>query len=114
MPYGLADYSTPRGSQTNTSNRGKWQSLEERLRAMEGGNQFGLEAVDLCLVPDVGLSADFKTPKFNKYKRSSCPRVHLAMYCRKMVAYIYDDKILIHYFQDSLTGAILSWYVSLE
>ncbi|RDX62750.1 hypothetical protein CR513_58886, partial [Mucuna pruriens] len=29
--------------------------------------------------------------------------VHLAMYCRKMVAYIYDDKILIHCFQDSLT-----------
>ncbi|RDX85388.1 hypothetical protein CR513_33422, partial [Mucuna pruriens] len=31
-----------------------------------------------------------------------------------MVAYIYNDKILIHCFQDSLTGADLSWYVSLE
>ncbi|RDY09148.1 hypothetical protein CR513_06519, partial [Mucuna pruriens] len=31
-----------------------------------------------------------------------------------MAAYIHDDKILVHYFQDSLTGATLSWYVSLE
>ncbi|RDX63944.1 hypothetical protein CR513_57555, partial [Mucuna pruriens] len=92
----------------------KWQSLEERLRGVEGGNSYGLEAVDLCLVLDVGLLANFKTLEFDKYKGSSYPRVHLAMYCRKMVAYIYDNKVLIHCFQDSLTGATLSWYVSLE
>ncbi|RDX98228.1 hypothetical protein CR513_18887, partial [Mucuna pruriens] len=86
----------------------KWKSLEERLRAVEGGNRFGLEAVDLCLVLDVGLPTNFKTPEFDKYKGSSCPRVDLAMYCRKMAAYIYDDKILIHCFQDSLTGQLLA------
>ncbi|RDX96821.1 hypothetical protein CR513_20474, partial [Mucuna pruriens] len=31
-----------------------------------------------------------------------------------MAAYIYVEKILIHYFQDSLTGVALSWYMSLE
>ncbi|RDX71033.1 hypothetical protein CR513_49655, partial [Mucuna pruriens] len=31
-----------------------------------------------------------------------------------MAAYIHDDKILIHCFQDSLTGTTLGWYVSLE
>ncbi|RDX93148.1 hypothetical protein CR513_24621, partial [Mucuna pruriens] len=92
----------------------KWQSLEERLHAIEGGDKYRLEAIDLCLVLDVGLLTDFKTPEFDKYKGSSCPRVHLAMYCRKMAAYIYDDKVLIHYFQDSLTGTALSWYVALE
>ncbi|RDX67654.1 hypothetical protein CR513_53435, partial [Mucuna pruriens] len=92
----------------------KWESLEEKLHVVEGGDKYRLEAVDLCLVSDVGLPADFKTPEFDKYKGSSCPRVHLAMYYRKMVAYIYDDKILIHYFQDNLTGVVLSWYVSLE
>ncbi|RDX98199.1 hypothetical protein CR513_18908, partial [Mucuna pruriens] len=61
----------------------KWQSLEERLRAIEGGDKYGLEAVDLCLVSDVGLLIDFTTPEFDKYK-------------------------------DSLTGAALNWYVSLE
>ncbi|RDY13544.1 hypothetical protein CR513_01507, partial [Mucuna pruriens] len=90
------------------SSEEKWKSLEERLRAIEGGDKYGLEVVDLCLVPDVGLLTNFKTPEFDKYKGSSCPRVHLAMYCRKMAAYIYDDKVLIHCFQDSLTRAALS------
>ncbi|RDX97578.1 hypothetical protein CR513_19631, partial [Mucuna pruriens] len=31
-----------------------------------------------------------------------------------MAAYIHDDKILIHCFQDSLTRAALGWYVSVE
>ncbi|RDX70656.1 hypothetical protein CR513_50080, partial [Mucuna pruriens] len=50
---------------------------------------YELEVVDLCLVPDVGLHANFKTPEFDKYKGSSCPR-------------------------DSLTGTTLSWYVNLK
>ncbi|RDX70334.1 hypothetical protein CR513_50430, partial [Mucuna pruriens] len=48
--------------------------------------------MDLCLVPNIGLLADFKTIKFDKYKGNSFPRVHLAMYCWKMAEYIYDDK----------------------
>ncbi|RDY05177.1 hypothetical protein CR513_11011, partial [Mucuna pruriens] len=82
-------------------------SLEEHLHAIEGGDKYELVVVDLFLVSDVGLPVDFKTPEFKKYKGSSCPRVHLAMYCRKMMTYIYDDK-------DSLTGAALSWYVALD
>jgi len=36
------------------------------------------------------------------------------MYCRKMVSFVHDDKLLIHFFQDSLTGAASSWYTYLE
>jgi len=36
------------------------------------------------------------------------------MYCRKMAAYAYDDNLLIHFFQKSLTGVALSWYTHLE
>ncbi|RDX79698.1 hypothetical protein CR513_39838, partial [Mucuna pruriens] len=82
----------------------KWQSLEEQLRAMEGGNQSGPEAMDLCLVPDVDLPTDFKTLEFDKHKGSSYLRAHLVMYYRNMAAYVYDNEILVHYFQDSLTG----------
>ncbi|RDY11817.1 hypothetical protein CR513_03457, partial [Mucuna pruriens] len=92
----------------------KWKSLEEWLHVVEGGNQFRLKAMDLYLVPDVDLLANFKTSKLDMYKGNSYPRAHLVMYCRKMAAYIYDDKILVHCFQDILTGATLSWYVSLE
>ncbi|RDY07334.1 hypothetical protein CR513_08564, partial [Mucuna pruriens] len=31
-----------------------------------------------------------------------------------MAAYIYDDKVLINCFQDSMTWVALNWYVSLE
>ncbi|RDX72969.1 hypothetical protein CR513_47479, partial [Mucuna pruriens] len=75
---------------------------------MEGGKQFGLEVVDLCVTLDVDLPADFK------YNGNSFPRVYLAMYCKKMATYIYENKILVHYFQDSLTRATLSWYISLK
>ena len=64
-------------------------SLEEQIRAIEGTTSQRLEASDFCLIPNVILSPDFKVPKFEKYKGSSYPRVHLAMYCRKMAAYNY-------------------------
>ncbi|RDX73528.1 hypothetical protein CR513_46848, partial [Mucuna pruriens] len=92
----------------------KINSLEERIHIIEGTGSRGLDATDLCLMLDIVLPADFKAPKFEKYKGSSCPRVHLAMYYQKMTAYIQQDKILVHYFQDSLIGAALSWYVNLE
>ncbi|RDX69715.1 hypothetical protein CR513_51134, partial [Mucuna pruriens] len=57
----------------------RWRFLEERLRIVEGADKYGLDAVDLCLVPDVILPVDFKTPDFDKYKGSSYPRTHLAM-----------------------------------
>ncbi|RDX72971.1 hypothetical protein CR513_47476, partial [Mucuna pruriens] len=49
-------------------------------------------------IRNVDVPVDFKTLEFDKYKGNSCPMVHLAMYCRKMAAYIYDDKILIYCF----------------
>ena len=60
--------------------------LEERLKAIEGSNYGMAEAANLCLVPDVIIPLKSKAPKFNKYKGTSCPKSHLTMYCRKMVA----------------------------
>ncbi|RDX82519.1 hypothetical protein CR513_36667, partial [Mucuna pruriens] len=88
--------------------------LEEQKRVIEGTGGHGIDAANLCLVPNIELPSDFKVPKFEKYKGSSCPRVHLAMYCRKMAPYTQQDKILMHCFQDSLSGAALRWYVGLD
>ncbi|RDY10263.1 hypothetical protein CR513_05246, partial [Mucuna pruriens] len=62
-------------------------ALEERMRAIEGTGGHGIDVANLCLVPNIELPSDFKVPKFEKYKGSSFPRVHLAMYCRKMAPY---------------------------
>ena len=93
----------------------KLDVLEKRLRAIEGGgsHEFG-NAAGLCLVPDVVIPPKFKVPDFEKYKGTSCPKSHLTMYCRKMAAHAYNEKLLIHCFQDSLGGVALNWYMHLE
>ncbi|XP_058763854.1 uncharacterized protein LOC131637289 [Vicia villosa] len=90
------------------------KALEERLKAVEGYDTFEVGALEMCLVPDVVIPPKFKVPDFEKYKGLTCPRNHLRMYCRKMAAYAHDQKLMIHTFQDSLSGASLDWYMQLE
>ncbi|KOM25958.1 hypothetical protein LR48_Vigan208s000100 [Vigna angularis] len=93
----------------------KLESLEARLRAVEGFENYGFgDVARLSLVPGVRIPHKFKAPEFEKYKGNTCPKSHLTMYCRKMAAYAYDDKLLIHSFQDSLAGVALNWYTHLE
>ncbi|WRX10955.1 Retrotransposon gag domain - like 10 [Theobroma cacao] len=73
-----------------------------------------MDATELCLVLDVLIPAKFKVPKFEKYDGTNCPMAHITMYCRKIVAQSHDDKLLIHFFQDSLTGSAARWYVQLD
>lgn len=60
------------------------------------------------------IYAKFKVPKFEKYKGASDPRTHFQAYCRKMDAYSDDDRLLMHFFQDSLNEVSLDWYMQLE
>lgn len=60
------------------------------------------------------IPAKFKTPDFDKYEGHPCPKSHLIIYYQKMAAYVEDDKLLIHLFQDSLKGAPSKWYLSLD
>ncbi|EOY00458.1 Gag-pro-like protein [Theobroma cacao] len=99
----------------NEKDQKKYDLLEERLRAIEGVDRFGtMDATELCLVPDVLIPAKFKVPEFEKYDGTKCPMAHITMYCRKMAAQSHDDKLLIHFFQDSLTGSAARWYVQLD
>jgi len=88
--------------------------LEERLRAIEDGSYSVEEATKLCSVQDMVIPPKFKVCKFDKYKGTSCLKIHLTMYCRKMASYACDNKVLIHFFQDSLIGAVINWYTYLE
>lgn len=88
--------------------------LEEKLKAIEGHDAFGLNASDMCLVLGLIMPPKFKTPNFEKYKGDSSPKQHLVMFCRKMTFYAHNDKMMIHCSQDSLSGASLSWYMQLE
>ena len=69
---------------------------------------------DLCLVPDVVIPLKFKVTDIDKYKGKTFPKNHLKVYYRKMGAYEKDEKLLMHFFQESLTGAAVTWYTNLE
>nr|KYP31741.1 hypothetical protein KK1_047790 [Cajanus cajan]KYP34730.1 hypothetical protein KK1_044292 [Cajanus cajan] len=68
----------------------------------------------MCLVQDIQFPAKFKIIDFQKYTRSSCPKGHLTMYYRKMAAYMGNEKLLIHYFQETFSDFALNWYMQLD
>ncbi|XP_045822052.1 uncharacterized protein LOC123914933 [Trifolium pratense] len=68
----------------------------------------------MCLVPDVVVPPKFKAPDFDKYKGTGCPKIHIKRFYTKMAAHASNEKLLIHIFQDSLSGASFDWYMQLE
>ena len=88
--------------------------LRKELKTLRGKDLFGKSAAELCLVPNVKILVKFKVPDFEKYKGNTCPLSHLVMYARKMSTQTDNDQLLIHYFQDSLSGAALRWYMGLD
>src|SRR4051812_9854099 len=88
--------------------------MHKELKTLRGQDLFGKNAADLCLVPNVKIPHKFKVPDFEKYKGNSFPQSHLVMYARRMSTQTDNQQLLIHYFQDSLTGAALKWYMNLD
>jgi len=73
-----------------------------------------MRAAEVCLVPNIIVPKNFRIPEFIKYTGLECPNTHIRSYCNKMAEVIYDDKLLIYFFQDSLTGSALGWYMRLD
>ena len=74
-------------SENNEAQR-KLELIEERLKAMEGSDVYGLmDASKMSLVHDLVLPSKFKVPTFDKYDSTKCPSAHLYMYCRLMTGY---------------------------
>ena len=91
-----------------TEEKGKLDLIEERLRTVEGFSDYPFaDMTDLCLVLDIVIPPKFKVPDFDRYKGTTCPKNHLKMYCRKMGAHSRDEKLLMHFFQDSLAGVVV-------
>jgi len=91
--------------------REKLDFIGERLIVVKGfGGYPFTDMIELCLVADVVIPPKFKVPDFDKYKGTTCPKNHLNMYCWKMGEYFRDEKLLMHFFQESLAGAAVIWY----
>jgi len=92
----------------------KFEMMNREMQALRGKETFKKDVYDLCLVPNVQVPHNCKLPDFEKYKGTSCPKDHLTMYVRKMSTCAHNHQVLIHYFQDSLTGTALKWYMNLD
>ena len=78
---------------------------------MEGSDVYGMvDAYKMTLVSNLVLPPKFKVPTFDKYDGTKCPSTHLYMYCRKMTGHMSNHKLLIHCFQDSLSGSATRWH----
>lgn len=86
--------------------------LEARLRAIKYVGLYDpVQVIKICLVLRVVAPKKFHVPKFIKYTGTQCPATNLKSYCNKMAEVVQDEKLLMYFFQDSLSGAILSWYM---
>jgi hypothetical protein len=47
-------------------------------------------------------------PEFVKYTGTQYPVTHLKAYYNKMVEVVYNEKLFIHFFQDSLSDTTLA------
>ncbi len=96
------------GGENKEKENEKLSTLEERLRAIEGLNMYGsVDVSSLRLVPNVVVPPKFKVPDFDKYIKNSNHRIHLATYIANMSALVEDDRLLVHFFHESLSGAAL-------
>lgn len=68
------------------------------MKAIEVSNAFGLDTTNMYLVSGVKIPVSFKVLDFEKYKGVSYLRTHTRSYCRKMDAYLDDEKLLMHLF----------------
>ncbi|KAI5406028.1 hypothetical protein KIW84_052692 [Lathyrus oleraceus] len=96
------------------SMKDQFLELRKELKTLRRKDLFGKSSTELCLVPNVKIPVKFKVPDFEKYKGNTCPLSHLVMYARKMSTQTDNDQLLIHYFQDSLSGAAIRWYMGLD
>jgi len=94
----------------------KITTLEVRVKAIEGVNLYDpVRATKMCLILNVVVSKKFHVPEFIKYTETQCPSTHLKSYTNKMMVVTHDKKLLMHFFQDSLSGAVaLNLYMKLD
>lgn len=55
----------------NNESKGKYQILEKRLIVVKGNNIFGLDAIDMCLVPNVTPPPNSKSKTLKSIKDST-------------------------------------------
>ena len=89
----------------------KLETIMNRLNSLEDTKK-KINPTRFCIVRDLEIPKDFKVPDFEKYDSTSDPQIHISMYYSKMGAYLENEKMMMYYFQESPTGAVMRWYLN--
>jgi hypothetical protein len=54
--------------------------MEDKLKAIEGPDTFGLDVADMCLVQGVKIPPKFKVPNFEMYQGVTFPKTHIRVF----------------------------------
>ena len=89
---------------SDSIDQAKIKALEAKLKVINGVDLYDpVLAVEMCSVPNMVFPKKFCVLEFIKYSGTQCPITHLKSYCNKMAEVVHDEKILMHFFQDSLS-----------
>lgn len=91
-----------------------FRMMEDKLKAIEGPDTFGLDVADMCLVQGMKIPPKFNVPNFEKYQGTTCPKTHIRAFCRKMAAYSDEEKLLMHFSRTILVGLLWNSICSLS
>jgi len=97
----------------NQQTEQRFETIMNRLNSLEGAKRT-IDPTQYCIVSDIEIPKDFKVPDFEKYDGTSDPQIHISMYYSKMGAYLKREKMLMYFFQESLTGPAMRWYLNLN
>ena len=86
------------------------EEMIKRARKMEDH----MDYQSLSLFPNVRLSPKFKMPTLDKFDETGCLKSHLKMYMRAMQPLGATEELLAQMFQNTLTRAILRWFLKLD
>jgi len=93
--------------------REKLELLERSITALKTHKEV-VDMDSLSLFPEARLPTKFKMPNMDKFDGTTCPKTHLKMYVGALNPFGLNSELLAQLFQQSLTGAALRWFVSLD
>ena len=101
--------------EADTAMARKLQNIEDALKTMQGPHAYvSTDYTDLCFVPDLKLPYKFKVPDFSKYDGTGDPRAHLKLYAGALCGHPDSEKLMLRFFQQSLTGPAAGWLANLD
>ena len=107
------DDHNPPTMESETKINERMNKMEEMIRRAHKMEDL-MDYESLSLFPQVRLPPKFKIPTLDKFDRTGWPKSHLKMYMRAMQPLGATKEVLAQMYQNTLTRAVLRWFLNLD